>query len=142
MTNYPTLLYLLEPGKFLSKTIHFVPAGMKGPDNGITIFCRISPYLGDGELNPEVRSLIREISRVEQIKTGMLVCAVYGPDDCDYFGLDGTPMPSTEPPKLGPNLFADDHENETEGGGSELGVPGYDPVLGWIQSLLRNEPVH
>lgn len=104
MTTYPFLVYLLAPGKFLTKAINFVPAS-SGRSNlpGITIRCRISPYDDRGELVPEVRSLICRFGHEEQVRTGMLVCAVYGAEDCDYLAPDGTPFPSSDPPKLGKN---------------------------------------
>ncbi len=143
MTNYPFLVYLLEPGKFLTKTIRFVPISEKSSDrSGITVRCRISPYDDLGELLPEVRSLIRNVGHEEFIKTGLLVCAVYGPDDCDYIAPNGTPYPSNDPPRLGRNLFDEGETAETEEDLSDLCPIGAVISLADAQIKRKNETVH
>lgn len=142
MTNYPFLLYMLEPGSYLYKSLHFIPAGMKSPDTGITIFCRKNPYLDTGELDPEVKELIRQISRDEQVRSGMLVCTVFGPADCEYLTPEGIPLPSTEPPRLGPNHLENDRDLAGNGENVDVEVPSSDHVLNWIRSQLGDQPVH
>jgi hypothetical protein len=142
MNNYPILLFLLEPGSYLSKTIHLVPAGSEPADTGITIFCRKSPYLENGELDPEVRSLIQQISLEEQVRSGMLVCAVYGPNDCEYLTPEGVPLPSTEPPTLSQNPFGNVRKTSHEGDHPETGLSDRDIFLSLLRSQLRNQTVH
>ncbi len=100
MTKYPYFVYQLEQGLCLKKTIHFIPVDEEAPKGGMTIFCRVSPFDENGMIESEARRLIQKLAFKERMRTGRPVCAVFGPEDCDYIGPQGEVYTSDDPPRL------------------------------------------
>ncbi len=100
LRNYPYFVYQLLPGFSVTKTINFLPLGVEPPKRGITIF--VEKEVDRNEpLTPALKTAIRRLGKHEQNVSGLPLCAVYGPNECDYFSADGSPCPSEYPPKLG-----------------------------------------
>lgn len=100
LRKFPFFAYRLLSGFFGTKSINFLPFGAEPPNRGITVFYQ-EPVNLDDPVTPEVREAIRQIGIIEQKRTGLLVCSIYGLHDCDYYTPDGLVHASDSPPRLG-----------------------------------------
>lgn len=105
MRKFPYIVYKVNATTFLTKSIHFRPLEAEPEKTGITLCCAYSPFDENGRLRDDARTIVRRIALSERVTSGMNVCVVFGPEECEYFEPDGTPVLSSRPPKLGRNLL-------------------------------------
>ncbi len=99
MNQYPYLVYRPIAAFYVNRPVTIVGSQqLSESGNGIVVRWDGKPYDEDHKITPECREVLRAVGRQQQQSSGMRVCMVYAPDDCDYFEPDGSIEQSQVPP--------------------------------------------
>lgn len=97
--KYPYLAYKLAGPICSNVEITIVKSEAElstGP--GIKVQWEGETYLRNGKIDSKCREALRAVAKLQSDKSGLRVCMVYSPTECDFIERDGRIIPSNQPP--------------------------------------------